>query len=395
MAARVEQVQADLLRDLRARSGPLVAQVHCPFLWRHWATGWYTQRALRTRTIVLTDKRQYEDEWPWPREFLVEWDFEGGPPAELADVALFHLHNGWTGTSRGLELMEALPDKRYVVSFLGTDVNKHAHLEGNLERYRELFATVYAAVAPNQFLAARLTELGCDENKIRVIPPGVEPTILPRKDPVSFSPPGALKVCMLARMIKLKGIDLAIEAAGIAAEEASVTLDVVGDGPERERLVTKAAEVNSRHRAEVIRIHGDGSAMPSHSYAMEVLKRSDCLVNSSRAMPDGSEETMSVALIEAQMAGIPVIASWCGGAAEIVHHDRTGWLAKLPDDKRDGDYEEATPEGLADALVRLSFDRDNRIRMGTAAAEQARQLFSTSVIAEAFDFLYREVAARG
>jgi glycosyltransferase involved in cell wall biosynthesis len=380
---------------LQARSGPLVAQVHCPFLWRHWATGWYTQRALRTRTIVLTDKRQYEDEWPWPTEFLVEWDFEGSPPAELADVDLFHLHNGWTATSRGLELMEALRDKRYVVSFLGTDVNKHARLEGNAEKYRSLFATADAAVAPNAFLAGRLIELGCDESKIRVIPPGVEPSILPRKDPATFSPVGALKVCMLARMIELKGIDLAIEAVGLAAEEASVTLDVVGEGPERERLETKAAEVNSRHSAEVIRIHGDGSLIPSHSYAMEVLKRSDCLVNSSRAMSDGSEETMSVALIEAQMAGIPVIASWCGGASEIVEHDETGWLAKFPEDNRSGNYEEASSEGLANALVRLSFDRDNRVRMGTAAAKQARQRFSTSVVAETFDRLYGEVAAGG
>ena len=384
-------VEAALRKDLEARTGPLVAQVHCPFLWRHWATGWYTQRALRTRTVVLTDKRQYEDEWPWPSEFLVEWDFKGIPPAELADVDLFHLHNGWTATSRGLELAKALPDKRYVVSFLGTDVNKHAHLEGNLEKYHEVFATVEAAVVPNQFLAARLAELGCDENKIRVIPPGVEPSMLPRKDPASFSPAGTLKVCMLARMIELKGIDLAIESAGIAAEEASVTLDVVGDGPERERLMIMAAEVNSRHAADVIRIHGDGSAMSSHSYAMEVLKQSDCLVNASKAMPDGSEETMSVALIEAQMAGIPVIATWCGGAAEIVHHGRTGWLAKLPDDDRTADYEEGTPEGLADALVRVSFDRDDRIRMGAAGAERARRLFSTSVVAESLDRLYAEI----
>jgi len=277
------------------------------------------------------------------------------------------------------------------VSFLGTDVNKHAHLGGNLQKYQELFATLEAAVVPNEFLAAKLAELGCEENRIRVIPPGVEPSILPRKEPASFSPAGTLKVCMLARMIELKGIDLAIESVGLAAEEASVTLDVVGDGPERERLTTMAAEVNSRHAADVIRVHGDGSSMASHAYAMKVLRRSDCLVNFSRPMPDGSEETMSVALIEAQMSGVPVIATWCGGAADIVHHDRTGWLAKLPDDNRAADYERGTPEGLADALVRLSFNRDDRIRMGAAAAERARRLFSTPVVAESFDRLYAEI----
>jgi colanic acid/amylovoran biosynthesis glycosyltransferase len=388
MARDTDMVEAALHRDLEGRTGPLVAQVHSPFLWRHWATGWYTLRALRTRSIVLTDRRQHADEWPWPTDFLVEWDFEGKPPEGLSAVDIFHLHNGWTATSHGLELIDAYPEKPYVASFLGTDVNKHAQLGENGPRYRRLFETISAAVVPCEFLAGKLIGLGCDETKIRVIPWGVEPSILPRKDPAAFSPAGTLRVCMLARMIELKGIDVAIAAAGLAAEKANVTLDVVGEGPERNRLLTIAGKVNSHHGAEVIRIHGDGNAIPSHTYAMGVLKQSDCLLNSSRRMPDGSEETMSIAMIEAQMMGLPVVATWCGGATEIVHHDRTGWLAKLPDDDRRGDYEEGTPEGLADALVRLSFDRDNRIRMGTAGAEMAGRRFSTSVVAESFDRLY-------
>jgi glycosyltransferase involved in cell wall biosynthesis len=384
----------ELRRSLAARHGPLVAQVYCPFLWRPWATGWYTLRALGTRTIVLTDRREHEDEWPWPPEFLVEWDFEGRPPAELTEIDLFHLHNGWTASSRGLELMETIPDRPYVASFIGTDVNRHARLEENTEKYRRLFETIRTAVVPCEFLARKLTALGCDRSKIRVIPWGVEPSVLPFKDPAGFSPPGALRACMLARMIELKGIDVAIEAAGIAAARADVTLDVVGDGPERARLVELADEVNEGRAAEVVRIHGDGSAMLPHTYAMDVLGRSDCLVNCSKRMPDGPEETMSIAMIEAQMVGVPVIAFWCGGAAEIVEHGETGWLATFPDDERDGRdgrYEKATRKGLADALVRLAADRDTRVRMGATAAARARRLFSTDRVAAEYDGLYRDV----
>jgi len=388
----MSSAQRDLAHDLEARKGPLVGQVYSPFLWRHWATGWYTLRALSTRTIVVTDRRQYEDEWPWPAEFLVEWDFKSTPPSALADVDLFHLHNGWTATGCGLEVIEAFPDKRFVSSFIGTDANKHARLEGNGEKYRRLFDAIDAAVVPCEFLANRLVDLGCEENKIRVIPWGVEPSILSRKDPADFSAAGTLKVCMLPRMIELKGIDVAIEAAGLAAEEADVTLDVVGDGPERERLVDLADSTNARHSREVVRIHGDGKAMLAHSYAMEVLSDADCLVNCSRRMPDGAEETLSIAMIEAQMAGLPVVAFWCGGAADIVEHEETGWLATFRDDGRDGDYEEATPEGLAVALVRLAVDRDKRVQMGTAAARRARRLFSTGVVAAAFDSLYGQLA---
>jgi glycosyltransferase involved in cell wall biosynthesis len=365
--------------------------VYSPFLWRHHATGWYTLRALGTRTLVLTDRREHEQEWPWPDESLVEWDFEGSAPSRLAEVDLFHLHNGWTATSRGLELIDELPDKRYLASFLGTDVNKHAHLPGNAEKYRRLFEKVDAVVALAEFLAAKLIDLGCPESKIVVIPPGVEPSILPRKSPADFSPAGTLRVCMLARMIELKGIDVAIEATDLAAQEARVSLDVVGDGPERDRIHELASEVNSRHGGEIVRIHSDGAAMAPHRDAMDVLKGSDCLVNCSRRLPDGSEETMSVAMIEAQMVGVPVIAFWCGGAAEIVRQDETGWLARFPEDEAVAGYDEASPQGLATALVRLAVDREARIRMGCAAAERARSLFSTSVVAGALDRLYREL----
>jgi glycosyltransferase involved in cell wall biosynthesis len=387
-----ESVEVELRHDLETRRGSLVAQVYCPFLWRHWATGWYTLRALNTRTIVVTDRRQYEEEWPWPAEFLVEWDFKSSPPSSLADVGIFHLHNGWTATGRGLDVIATFPDKRCVASFIGTDANKHARIEGNGEKYRRLFDAIHAAVVPCEFLASRLVRLGCDESKLRVIPWGVEPSTLPRKDPADFSAVGTLKVCMLARMIELKGIDVAIEAADLAAAEARVTLDVVGDGPERERLVALADSTNARHSREVVRIHGDGQTMLSHSYAMDVLRRADCLVNCSRPMPDGAEETLSIAMIEAQMAGLPVVAFWCGGAADIVEHEGTGWLATFPEDGRDGDYEEATAEGLAAALVRLAGDRDKRVQMGSAAARRARPRFSTAVVAATLDSLYRQLA---
>jgi colanic acid/amylovoran biosynthesis glycosyltransferase len=374
-----------LLGDLRSRTGPRVAQVYSPFLWRHWATGWYTITALRTPTVVLTDRRQHEQEWPWPPEFLVEWDFEGEPPERLADVDVFHFHNGWTATSRGPGLMARFPEKRYVASFIGTDANRHARLDpANERKYRELLEALDAAVAPCEFMVEKLIRLGCDADKIHVIPWAVEPSILPRKEPADFSPTGTLRVCMLARMIELKGIDVAIEAVRIAAGDADVTLDVVGDGPERARLLAQADEVNRRRGAVIVTIHGDGGAMSAHEEAINVLRRSDCLVNSSRRMPDGAEETLSVAMIEAQMAGLPVLAFNCGGAADIVRQDETGRLLEFP--------EETTPDRLAQAMVHLATERETRVRMGAAAAERARRLFSTSVVAAAFDRLYVELA---
>jgi glycosyltransferase involved in cell wall biosynthesis len=377
------QAESELRRDLEARVSPLVGHVFSPFLWRPAATDWYTLSALRTKALVVTDRREQEDQWPWPPELLVEWDVERSIPGRFADVDLFHLHNGWTATSLGLELIGALPKSRFVVTFVGTDVNRHAHLEGNGERYRRLFEAVRVVVAPCEFLAQKLTALGCDAGKIRIIPWGVDPDLLTPKDPAAFSPGGVLRVCMLARMIELKGIDVAIEAVSLAAEEADVKLDVVGDGAERDRLLALTEEVNARHGRHLVRLHGDGDAMPRHADALEVLGASDCLVNCSRRMPDGPEETMSVAMLEAQMAGLPVIATRCGGSAEAVIDGETGRLAAA----------DASPAEIARLLVGLALDRSGRIELGARAARRARRLFATSVVASAHDSLYGEVAA--
>ncbi|HMP39206.1 MAG TPA: glycosyltransferase, partial [Roseiflexaceae bacterium] len=82
-------------------------------------------------------------------------------------------------------------------------------------------------------------------------------------------------------------------------------------------------------------------------------------------LPSTDHETFGIAACEAMGCGRPVVAAHTGGLPEVVRHGETGLLAAPAD---------AT--ALADAIGTLLGDAALRERMGTAAAEWVRAMFT-------------------
>jgi glycosyltransferase involved in cell wall biosynthesis len=355
---------------------PLTCQVYCPFLWPLWPTGWYTLRALRTPTLVLTNERQCREQWPWPDDGVVEWDFSGETPDRLREVQVVHVHTGWTLSSVGLELQRRLAGAAFVATVIGTDVNVHACAEEVNPLYRSFFERAHAIVAISEFLARKLELVGCPPERIRVIPLAVEPGALAVKRPEEFSPAGTLRACIVARLIDWKGIEDAMHATALARRlGADVTLDVIGVGPKRDELAALAAELGP---FITLRSSDDETA---HSAAMATLAKADCVLNCSRRLADGSEESLGVSLIEGQTIGLPALAFASGGVGEIVVDGETGMLL------------EPTAEALAHAMAALADDRDRRVELGARGRAEAIRRFSARVVAGRLEELYREAAA--
>lgn len=91
----------------------------------------------------------------------------------------------------------------------------------------------------------------------------------------------------------------------------------------------------------------------------ELLVASDLFVLPSRW------EGLPLTIIEAMMAGLPVVASHVGGVAELVEDGVTGFL--VPSE---------APAALAEALRKLLEDSELRKRMGKAGREKALQDFT-------------------
>jgi glycosyltransferase involved in cell wall biosynthesis len=158
-------------------------------------------------------------------------------------------------------------------------------------------------------------------------------------------PEGAL-VAAVCRLVPQKGIDVAVRAlAGVDA-----TLVVLGEGPERPRLEALAREQNTRLLLPG-RV-GDVAA---------VLRRADVLVHPARW------EGFGLALLEAMLCALPVIATRVSSVPEIVLDGETGLLVPAED-----------APALRGALLRVLADPGG---LGEAGRRRARELFSVERMA--------------
>ena len=95
-----------------------------------------------------------------------------------------------------------------------------------------------------------------------------------------------------------------------------------------------------------------------------------------------SREAFGMALLEAQAAGVPVVAGASPGVAQIVAHGETGLLTPTGDDTM-----------LASAMRRLVEDQKLREGMGLAAMKKAERLHDIDVAMRQIDRILREAIA--
>jgi glycosyltransferase involved in cell wall biosynthesis len=91
-------------------------------------------------------------------------------------------------------------------------------------------------------------------------------------------------------------------------------------------------------------------------------------------------EGMPVALIEAAAAGLPVVARTVGGVAELVAHERTGWLG-------------TSDEELAFGLAKLLDDPTEARAAGARARLRVARAHSAETLALRLEELYTLVVA--
>jgi len=199
--------------------------------------------------------------------------------------------------------------------------------------------------------------VGLPEEQLEVIPYGLnEP---PR--PWGENPPLELAegpvVAAVARLVPQKGIDVAIRA--LAGWDRG-TLVVLGEGPERASLEKLAEELGVR------------ALFPGHlPDVAAVLRRADVLVHPARW------EGFGLAVLEAMLCGLPVVATRVSSIPEIVVDGETGLLVP-PDD----------PAALGEALQRVLADPGG---LGAAGRERARAEFSVERMAERTAELYERL----
>jgi glycosyltransferase involved in cell wall biosynthesis len=175
---------------------------------------------------------------------------------------------------------------------------------------------------------------------------------------------GGTRLVTVSMINPQKGVDVLLRAvARVRETRRDVTLDIVGDGPDRLSAERLAREL------------GLDGAVTFHGLLLkpaiaDILARSDLFVLASRF------DNNPCVLVEAQAAGLPIVSTRVGGIPELV--DGHGALVERDD-----------LTGLADAisstLARLGeFDRD-------AIAATASERYSFDAVGRAFADVYRSV----
>jgi len=165
------------------------------------------------------------------------------------------------------------------------------------------------------------------------------------------------KVLFVGRLVPRKAVDVLLRAfQEVASVVGELDLDIVGDGPEKERLVALSNDLKLSDR-----IHFLGSLRGAPLY--EEFAGADVLVLASRSTSDDAEGFGTV-FIEAAVFGTPGIGSRSGGIPEAVVDGVTGILVPQDD-----------ITALAGAISALLRDDPLRARMADAARERALSKF--------------------
>lgn len=170
------------------------------------------------------------------------------------------------------------------------------------------------------------------------------------------------------RLFPKNGVEFFVRAMPLIAERAPANALVVGDGPERARLESLAAELGVADRIAFL------GARP-HAEMPAILPAGDLAVFPSLV------EATSVAALECMACGLPVAASAVGGLPEIV------------DDAVGGLFPPGNPEAMADKVVALLSDPHLRER-GATARKRVVDHWSNARLVERHLEVYRDLVER-
>jgi glycosyltransferase involved in cell wall biosynthesis len=275
-------------------------------------------------------------------------DLIGWRSARRVGIPVVSIAHGWTGVTFKVRLYETAD--AFALRFMD------------------------AAVCVSEAMAQRVRAAGVPASKVAVIRNALDSSPYDHPDPHCrqrlmdfFRTPPALIVGAAGRLSPEKGFDVFVEAASLASwQRSNVGFLLFGDGPMRPALEERIAKLGLADRFVLAGFRTD---------LHRLLPGLDLAVLSSHT------EGLPVAVLEAQAAGVAVVATAVGGTPEVIVDGQTGWLVPPAD-----------PAALADRIILALADDAHRRALGQAGRQCVRQEWTFAAQAERYQRLFERLA---
>jgi glycosyltransferase involved in cell wall biosynthesis len=257
----------------------------------------------------------------------------------------------------------------FVVTAHGIDVFSTRQAKGVAGRWcKDASRMVYESAAKVVCVSKRVQREvieGSPEAQTSVVYNGV--------DPVRFCPQSCAEtntVLSVGNLIPTKGHEALIRAlAGVASTIPEISCEVIGDGPELQRLQESAARLGIAGR---VRFGG----RKSRTEVAEAMQRCRLFV-----LPS-NYEALGCVYLEAMACGKVAVGCRGQGTEEIIQHGRNGWL-----------IEPNNVDELVSALKALFIDDRLRRSIGEAARDSVLERYTIDRQSQLLSEVYRECVA--
>lgn len=179
----------------------------------------------------------------------------------------------------------------------------------------------------------------------------------------------AFVFCVPGRLDPVKGhAHLLKGVASVQSQLAGAVVVICGEGSLRDDLQQQSQNLGLSSLVKFLGFRED---------VADLLAAADCAV-----LPSVASENLSVAILEALMAGTPAIVTRIGGMAEAVRNRETGLVVPAGD-----------ASALAQAMVTMASDREALARMSKAAREDAKKRYTRQRMLDEYQTLFTDVVA--
>lgn len=236
---------------------------------------------------------------------------------------------------------------------------------------RKAFRLADSVVAVSTSVKNDLLNIGVDENRIKIIPNGIDITAFDNETlrPSNLSDilgKNKFVICSVGNLNYNKDHITLIKAMSEVVKKYSLAvLIIVGEGSERPRLEKLITDKNLEKH---IVLTGFRNNVPA------ILKESNLYVHSSKT------EAFGISILEAMAAEIPVISTAVDGVLDIIENNQDGFFVAPHD-----------PSEMAGCICRVIENPQESVAIAERGREKVEKYYRIEEVVKAYQNLYEDI----